>query len=389
MAACGDIIRRRIGSRSSPTDSAIPWGIDYDAKGQLVISACVIPHFWHVIPGGIYQRQGGQHFNPYVYGDIQTIADHRHRSAHGGARVYQSDAFPASQQGRVFMANIHEHAVLSDVLERKGSGFTARHGEDFLMANNAQWVGFSMEVGPDGALYVLDWHDADICGADVLHHETGRIFRIAPTASLAEQWPGRYSDLRTMPDAELVALQTSRSDWHARRARVILQGRAAKGSWRHRRAATCRRCSDGRERGLAPSRHVGAARHWRLGVRRASRKRSPTATNTFAPGQCNCSPRTVRRRLKRSPAFGAMARDERSPVVRLYLASALQRLDHAARWTIAAGLLAHGEDAADQNLPHLLWLGVEPLVAENAALALERTGKAAFLSSRGSPRVEP
>ena len=77
-----------------------PWGIDYDAKGQLLMSACVIPHLWHVIPGGIYQRQGGQHFNPYVYGDIQTIADHRHRSAHGGARVYQSDAFPASQQGR-------------------------------------------------------------------------------------------------------------------------------------------------------------------------------------------------------------------------------------------------------------------------------------------------
>ena len=36
-----------------------PWGIDYDAKGQLFISACVIPHLWHVIPGGIYHRQGG------------------------------------------------------------------------------------------------------------------------------------------------------------------------------------------------------------------------------------------------------------------------------------------------------------------------------------------
>ena len=34
-----------------------PWGIDYDAKGQLFITACVIPHLWHVIPGGIYHRQ--------------------------------------------------------------------------------------------------------------------------------------------------------------------------------------------------------------------------------------------------------------------------------------------------------------------------------------------
>ena len=41
-----------------------PWGIDHDAKGQLFITACVIPHMFHVIPGGIYHRQGGQHFNP-------------------------------------------------------------------------------------------------------------------------------------------------------------------------------------------------------------------------------------------------------------------------------------------------------------------------------------
>jgi len=352
-----------------------PWGIDYDAKGQLVMSACVIPHLWHVIPGGIYQRQGGQHFNPYVYGDIQTIADHRHRSAHGGARVYQSDAFPVSQQGRVFMANIHEHAVLSDVLERKGSGFTAHHGDDFLMANNAQWVGFSMEVGPDGALYVLDWHDADICGADVQHHETGRIFRIAPTPSLAEQWPGRYSDLRTMPDTALVALQTSRSDWHARRARVILQGRAAKGivaaqartelmtifqtagnpDWRLRAMwalhVTGSWASDGLEKALSDRDEY--IRAWAI---------------QLLTEDGNPSPEAIAR-------FGAMARDERSAVVRLYLAAALQRLDHTARWPIAAGLLAHGEDAADQNLPNLLWLGVEPLVPENAALALERTGQ--------------
>ncbi len=127
-----------------------PWGIDYDAKGQLFISACVIPHMWHVVPGGIYHRQGGQHFNPYVYDDIKTITDHSHRSAHGGARIYQSDAFPASEKGKIFMANIHEHGILSDVLKPKGSGFSASHSDDFMMANNAQWVGFSMEVGPEG-----------------------------------------------------------------------------------------------------------------------------------------------------------------------------------------------------------------------------------------------
>ena len=206
-----------------------PWGIDFDAKGQLFISACVIPHMWHVIPGGIYHRQGGQHFNPYFYSDIRTIADHSHRSAHGGARVYQSDAFPAEHKGRIFMANIHEHAVLSDILQPKGSGFVAKHGDELLLANNAQWVGFSMEVGPDGGLYVLDWHDADICGKEVLNGETGRIFRIMPDKSLAQNFENRFADLNTFTDKQLVELQKSPSDWHARRARVILQHRAHKG----------------------------------------------------------------------------------------------------------------------------------------------------------------
>src|SRR5690606_18517374 len=65
---------------------------------------------------------------------------------------------------------------------------------------------------------------------EVLNEETGRIFRITPKASLAEDWKGRYEDLSKMTDTQLVALQTSKSAWHARRARVILQNRAAKGT---------------------------------------------------------------------------------------------------------------------------------------------------------------
>ena len=63
-----------------------PWGIDWDDKGQLFASMCVIPHIFHVFNGGVYHRQAGRHVNPYVYDDIKTIATHRHRSAHGGLR---------------------------------------------------------------------------------------------------------------------------------------------------------------------------------------------------------------------------------------------------------------------------------------------------------------
>ena len=206
-----------------------PWGIDYDAKGQLLITACVIPHLWHVIPGGVYHRQAGRHFNPYVYSDIRTIANHRHRSAHGGARVYLSDAYPEEYQGKLFMANIHEHAVLTDELVPTGSGYVGNHHKDFMHANNEQWIGFSMEIGPAGNVFVLDWHDGDICGNAVLQKHTGRIFRLAPKQSLAKDWEGRYDDVEKLSDARLVEYQTNPSSWHACRARVVLQGRAING----------------------------------------------------------------------------------------------------------------------------------------------------------------
>ena len=62
------------------------------------------------------------------------------------------------------MANIHEHAVLTDELVPTGSGYLGKEHKDFMHANNEQWIGFSMEIGPAGNVYVLDWHDAFICG---------------------------------------------------------------------------------------------------------------------------------------------------------------------------------------------------------------------------------
>ncbi|MEO6287798.1 MAG: PVC-type heme-binding CxxCH protein [Dyadobacter sp.] len=352
-----------------------PWGIDYDAKGQLLITACVIPHLWHVIPGGIYHRQGGQHFNPYVYNDIKTIADHTHRSAHGGARVYLSDAFPESEKGKIFMANIHEHGILSDILVPKGSGFSGKHGDDFMMANNAQWVGFSMEVGPEGALYVLDWHDADICGSDVLNSETGRIFRITPKSSLAENWKGRYDDLNKMTDMQLADLQTSKSEWHARRARLILQNRIAKG--KTDRAALDKLTSIYKSNANADYRLRAM---WALQVtQNLDQKTLLAALNDkddyvrawavqFLCEDEKPSQETVSK-------FTEMAIKDASPVVRLYLASALQRMNAASKWNVAAGLVAHSEDTEDHNIPKMIWYGIEPLVKENPSKALELASK--------------
>ena len=352
-----------------------PWGVDYDAKGQMFITACVIPHMFHIIPGGIYQRQGGSHYNPYIYEDIQTIVDHRHRSAHGGARIYQSDAFAEEEQGRVFMANIHEHAILSDILKPNGSGFTASHGDDFMNANNAQWIGFSMEVGPEGGLYVLDWHDGDICGKEVMHKETGRVYRIMPEENNAEQWDGRYDDLRKLSDLALVELQTSKSNWHAQRSRVILQNRAHNRSLdedavKRMKALVAKGNNEDLRLRALWTLHItqNFSDGFLLELLEDKDQYVRAWAIQFVTEDPDYGEKTV-------AAFEKLSESESSPVVRLYLAAALQRLAPSDRWKIAEHLVTYKDDAEDPNIPYMIWFGIEPLVTDNKARSLEMAKK--------------
>jgi glycine/D-amino acid oxidase-like deaminating enzyme len=77
--------------------------------------------------------------------------------------------------------------------------------------------------------------------------------------------------------------------------------------------------------------------------------------------------------------FARLAKDDPSPVVRLYLASALQRMPLESRWDIAGALVAHEEDNGDHNLPLMIWYGIEPAVpgARKQALALAKASKLA------------
>src|SRR5439155_2251257 len=68
--------------------------------------------------------------------------------------------------------------------------------------------------------------------------------------------------------------------------------------------------------------------------------------------------------------FARLAKTDSSGLVRLALASTLQRLPVSQRADLAAPLLARKEDANDHNLPLLIWYGLIPVAdADPAALA--------------------
>ena len=74
--------------------------------------------------------------------------------------------------------------------------------------------------------------------------------------------------------------------------------------------------------------------------------------------------------------FARMAREDKSPVVRLYLASACQRLTVEQRLPILEALLAHAEDAKDHNLPLMYWYATEAVAAQGAVKAVPLLAKA-------------
>jgi putative heme-binding domain-containing protein len=66
-----------------------------------------------------------------------------------------------------------------------------------------------------------------------------------------------------------------------------------------------------------------------------------------------------------------LAREEDSGLVRLVLASTLQRLPVRQRGVLATALAGRSEDRADQNLPALIWTGLIPVAEADAGTLIE------------------
>jgi putative membrane-bound dehydrogenase-like protein len=365
-----------------------PWGLDFDGRGQAFLTACVIPHLFHAVQGGRYIRQAGAHFQAHTFADIDTIADHRHyvgaqphsgnyRSgaaggghAHCGLILYGESSFPERYRGALLFANIHGNRINQDLLERRGSGFVGRHAPDFLVARDQWFRGINLRSGPDGSLYLIDWYDAQACHlkrTEAWDRTNGRLYRIS-------YGPPRSGsvDLAQRDSAELAAYLGQEPEWHARRARRILQERG-------RNAGLEQDLRQRLRRSAGEVTHCRAlwALHGMGGLDEAMLRELLASPHEFVRAwsvQLALEDRQVEPATL--AAFEELALRDPSPVVRLYLASALQRLPLEQRFELGARLADHAEDERDPNLPLLIWYGVEPLVGQDTRRALERFARA-------------
>ena len=362
-----------------------PWGLDFNDYGHAFTTACVIEHLYHVIPGARYKRQGGKHFSPYIYDDIETIADHRHwvgekgphaangRSgaaggghAHAGAMIYLGgDGWPAAYRNAILMHNIHGFRANMDRLERSGSGYTASHGPDFLLANDAWSQMLNFQYGPDGSVHVIDWYDKNQCHSTnpELHQKTmGRIFKISHKSDR----PVRV-DLGRLPSSELVALQLHRNDWYVQHARRLLQERGPDAAVHAGLRKLLKEQADDtrRLRALWALHVTGGLAEPDLAALLADPSeyvRGWAITLLVEAGQPSADV------LQR---FAGLARDDASALVRLQLASAMQRVPAEQRWDVVAALAGRAADAADRNQALMVWYAAEPLAAQDMPRALD------------------
>ena len=383
-----------------------PWGIDFDASGQCIIEACVIPHLWHMIQGGRYQRQGGQHYainaeerarvqsflpdraprylNPFIYDDLKSIGDHLHwtgdrgphaannRSdavggghAHAGLMLYQGGAWPEEWSNRPMMNNIHGQRINMDILKASGSGYVGSHGPDFLNFNDRWSQALNFLYDQNGSVYVIDWYDKNQCHHNRLDghdRSNGRIYKIVHAN---ESW--EKVNLQALSDAALVDLQRHRNEWYAGHARRLLQERRV-GENVHSALKTMFEsiADDPIRLRVLWSLHVTGGLEDAFGLNLLTD--SSAIVRAWAIQLLLESKSPSRALLDQ---LARLAAEDPSPVVRLYIASALQRIPVADRLPILRSLVAHGEDAADHNLPLMYWYASEPVVGESEAAGLE------------------
>jgi len=204
-----------------------PWGCDYDEKGNFFVSACVIDHFFHMAPGGIYVRQGGAPENPYSYELLPSIVHHKHfRAAYAGVQIYQGGVYPKDTWGHAFIGNIHDNAIHEEVLTPVGSTFKCEPRRDFLRANNGWFRPVSTKTGPDGNLWIMDWCDKYPCyqnakaNPEGVDREKGRIWRVVRTKGNEDaSRPTKEMDLAKLDAPALVKLLGDSNNWMRRMAR--------------------------------------------------------------------------------------------------------------------------------------------------------------------------
>lgn len=161
------------------------WGLDFDASGELFFTMANGAHLRHLVTtdrelaggrmGGVqsyaeivdHDRVAALRSNERVpYQQIDFVGGF---TAAAGSCLYTGGVWPAEYAGDHFVCEPTVNLVHRDRLRRNGVTWTASkpRAEEFLASTDRWFRPVHTRVGPDGALYVLDFY-----GQAAVHNDT-------------------------------------------------------------------------------------------------------------------------------------------------------------------------------------------------------------------------
>ncbi len=363
----------------------------------------------HVVQGGVYWNQANANYPPFIIREppadfpgfrnyLLASARYDHGAggagkpgsdaiygghSHVGTMIYLGDNWPDEFRGHLFTHNLHGHQINQQINQRLGSGFDTVHaGRDQFFCSDPKYVAVDLQYGPDGAVYMIDWYDQQHChnpNAEQWDRANGRIYRL--------QWQATYKpaklDLGRLDDTRLVELHGHKNEWFVRTARRLLAERspthAVASKAKTALLETAQKHSD-------PFRRLGAlwtlydigaftddlarealgdpdeyVRAWAIQLA-LDRRSSPTPASSATDGEQAAD--TSRRSAAEAKGQAArlltgnipdwlgaelirLAKADQSSVVRLYLASAVQRLADDAAWQLIEAFVQRGDTSVE------------------------------------------
>ncbi len=335
------------------------YGLDFDRHGQLFYSSNGSHKVWHGVQGAYYWKSFGKHgelHNHYAFGYFGSVKrDGEYRGGHvtTGGTFYYGTTFPASFHGKLIGNNLLSHEVHWHDIEPYASTYRTRHAGELLLANDPWFAPTDLTLGPDGAVYLCDFHDKRTAHPDpdaVWDLTNGRVYRIQ--AQGAE--PPTHVNLNDLPSDELADWLRHPNDWYVRRARRILAERRDQSvipklrqivveNDQHQlvlEALWALNASGGLNEEIARQtlQHRSVpVRYWTIRLLGDARDVSPEIQALLTE----------------------LAKTDPSPVVRSQLASTCKRLPAEKALPIVWQLALREEDQEDPRIPLLLWWAVE------------------------------
>jgi len=328
------------------------FGLTFDEDGNLFASSNGSQLALHAVQGAYYRKAFDKHgplHNPFAYGYLEHLKFiGPARGPTPGGTIYLGDTLPSRFRGSLLCCDFLDHAASAYILRRRGSTFEARFGERLLDSRDTWFCAPDLCQGPDGSVYICDFHDRRTAHPDPdadWDRSNGRIFKIAAKGTRPV-----ILDLARKSSTELVDLLRHPNGWYGQRARVLLAQRRDRSVWPPLRELASQTADP----------RLALQGLWGLYVSGGFDESLATDLLKHPVEQVRAwTVRLLGDEGKVSSEMGRRLRDlaaaDPSVVVRAQLAATARRLPGLG---ITEALLRRDLDATDPHIPWLLWWAV-------------------------------